>query len=1077
MTSTHPDPELVVACRCVDSRSLPLVGLTIEAYDQDPRSPDDKLGTTQLTDPNGNAVFRFHRSDFTEHPGERNPDVYFKIALAGNPYSYVLPGERNDRGVLRNFTPRPNPVIIQVPDLRGYIVRGAILAKWLSLGAHTGLLGRPASDETQTPGGGGFFNHFDGGSIYWTERWGAFEVHGLIRQKWADLSWEQGFLGFPVTDELDIPDGSGGRYNVFEHGIVTWHPGQTEAVAEAHHYERIYAQVRAQIIGRFFAIGHEGRRNHLVVRNRLQASRLEDVDRWNIVESYGENPLMDGALLHTALAIELDAGNAESARVLSAAQQTLDSLFSWNENGANSEARLPTRWDAGLPIYNENEPDVRGDQFLDVGDGVYANSLPASHWYHHPRRDPELLTRWLGPTEAQAYSDRQYRYWTRYRRWELSMDELTGLVASCWIISKLAGNDQDISNTARRQATWLGNYLADNGYLLVRPMGGLTWRGATGLLPVLEHPFSRALQFAAGGTAFGSRTNFRGAMERAGYWPLLEGPIAASQVIGWISLPVALSLLGPVISTALGAVPPLTLDLTSLVSRLGILPSTIFSALAVMQNASIFDIKEQDETPAALLFRDVLDKALAYSTLTTGQAAFATYDKWSVNFHSWIGLTGIDDADTTVRDTFAEWFQIRQAHPELEPEGIGSRTLFAHGIAALAFNDDASDARLVAMLERVIVELFRDSYFAPQLPIVIDGGGNLNEVCGHSSETSSHSPLDLLAGLALAFWHAKRRIQDGNPVTTSRFPAPLAANRFGFWPKITDAAGLELFGLPLVPRRPVPIPIHAWGPATQTICDIRIPIGAASPGDVPTGITLYPGCEIQIDASGQIWGGGLLDPSNGPEGLTRLVADKNWPLHVGLDPAAKAFCLLGRLNGYFRIGNGMVRSPWNYHEPRKLFLRINDDRPGDGNGQFEVRIRVWAPENRPASDVFQPVNFLRDGDVLRTSDAADLIEVTVEEGAVPNDRVEFVLQTPATVTWRKEIVIRENATDPGVTIATHDEIHVAANGLYLYQLASATLTFRKDKGFFGGGVQNVATLNGLNEINPGARLTFKWVHD
>lgn len=120
---------------------------------------------------------------------------------------------------------------------------------------------------------------------------------------------------------------------------------------------------------------------------------------------------------------------------------------------------------------------------------------------------------------------------------------------------------------------------------------------------------------------------------------------------------------------------------------------------------------------------------------------------------------------------------------------------------------------------------------------------------------------------------------------------------------------------------------------------------------------------------------------------------------------------------------------------------------------------------------------LRDGDVLRTSDAADLIEVTVEQGAVPNDRVEFVLQTPATVTWRKEIVIRENAADPGVTIATHDEIHVAANGLYLYQLASATLTFRKDKGFFGGGVQNVATLNGLNEINPGARLTFKWVHD
>jgi uncharacterized protein with LGFP repeats len=85
-------------------------------------------------------------------------------------------------------------------------VHGAIRAKYLALGAEASVLGYPTTDETGTPDGIGRFNHFEGGSIYWTANTGAWEVHGLIRGFWAANGWERNpNLGYPISDEL-IPD-------------------------------------------------------------------------------------------------------------------------------------------------------------------------------------------------------------------------------------------------------------------------------------------------------------------------------------------------------------------------------------------------------------------------------------------------------------------------------------------------------------------------------------------------------------------------------------------------------------------------------------------------------------------------------------------------------------------------------------------------------------------------------------------------------------------------------------------------------------------------------------------------------
>ena len=85
-------------------------------------------------------------------------------------------------------------------------VHGAILEKYLALGADSSFCGYPTTDESGTPDGIGRFNHFQAGSIYWTAATGAHEVHGLLREYWSAHGWERNpALGYPTSDEL-IPD-------------------------------------------------------------------------------------------------------------------------------------------------------------------------------------------------------------------------------------------------------------------------------------------------------------------------------------------------------------------------------------------------------------------------------------------------------------------------------------------------------------------------------------------------------------------------------------------------------------------------------------------------------------------------------------------------------------------------------------------------------------------------------------------------------------------------------------------------------------------------------------------------------
>jgi uncharacterized protein with LGFP repeats len=142
----------------------------------------------------------------------------------GNPHSdspqpRQTPAPRND-GYWQRFE---RGWIYWTSKAGAHLVNGAIFSKWGGLGWEQGFLGFPTTDETSTPDGIGRYNHFENGSIYWTPSTGAYEIHGAIRERWAQLGWERSPLGYPITDETPTRDNAG-RYNNFQHGSIQWTP-------------------------------------------------------------------------------------------------------------------------------------------------------------------------------------------------------------------------------------------------------------------------------------------------------------------------------------------------------------------------------------------------------------------------------------------------------------------------------------------------------------------------------------------------------------------------------------------------------------------------------------------------------------------------------------------------------------------------------------------------------------------------------------------------------------------------------------------------------------------------------------
>ncbi|WP_338891372.1 hypothetical protein [Rhodococcus sovatensis] len=97
-------------------------------------------------------------------------------------------------------------------------VCGAIRDKYNSLGAQNSFLLWPTSDELVNPDGFGRRNTFVNGPIYWSAATGAHPVVNSFLNRWGIHGYEAGWLHYPTTDEIVLPDG--GRRQEFQDGVI-----------------------------------------------------------------------------------------------------------------------------------------------------------------------------------------------------------------------------------------------------------------------------------------------------------------------------------------------------------------------------------------------------------------------------------------------------------------------------------------------------------------------------------------------------------------------------------------------------------------------------------------------------------------------------------------------------------------------------------------------------------------------------------------------------------------------------------------------------------------------------------------
>ncbi|MEV0247746.1 hypothetical protein AB0H76_14225 [Nocardia sp. NPDC050712] len=142
--------------------------------------------------------------------------------LAGGPGVLGEPtAPEADAAAGGKFQTFANNASIYWTDATGaHTVAGPIRNKWSALGWESGALRYPVTSEAQTPTGSGRFVQFQNGSIYYSVGTDAHQIGGFIRDKWGQLGWENGLLGFPLTDEA--AGAKGGRYNLFPGGAIYW---------------------------------------------------------------------------------------------------------------------------------------------------------------------------------------------------------------------------------------------------------------------------------------------------------------------------------------------------------------------------------------------------------------------------------------------------------------------------------------------------------------------------------------------------------------------------------------------------------------------------------------------------------------------------------------------------------------------------------------------------------------------------------------------------------------------------------------------------------------------------------------
>jgi hypothetical protein len=181
-------------------------------------------GTGDACSAYGNRNFWFMFSgwfgDPIQNPGQAAISKRYSNLTAaekdslGNPIGNLRCSLKSD-GCYQRYE---NGAILWSPSTGAWESKGSIRNRWAQLGYENGVLGYPTSGEIRLGNTGGWYQRYENGYIIGKSSTGYWESKGSIRNRWAQLGYESGSLGYPIGPEIAIP--TGGWQQEYERGAI-----------------------------------------------------------------------------------------------------------------------------------------------------------------------------------------------------------------------------------------------------------------------------------------------------------------------------------------------------------------------------------------------------------------------------------------------------------------------------------------------------------------------------------------------------------------------------------------------------------------------------------------------------------------------------------------------------------------------------------------------------------------------------------------------------------------------------------------------------------------------------------------
>jgi hypothetical protein len=167
---------------------------------------------------------------------------------------------------------------------------------------------------------------------------------------------------------------------------------------------------------------------------------------------------------------------------------------------------------------------------------------------------------------------------------------------------------------------------------------------------------------------------------------------------------------------------------------------------------------------------------------------------------------------------------------------------------------------------------------------------------------------------------------------------------------------------------------HAQQGLVVASASFTIPEGQSTWLD--TGIDVIAGDRVVLTGGGSIWAGVWFTAWNDADGWADSANDSKYPVTTRDDPRARAFGLVGSFGLWekFQIGKGVTKIASG---SRRLYLRTNDDSPGNGRGAFTCHVLV---ERGPAPPLKVGLYFI-DGSTLDGRTGAESIIYKMHKAA------------------------------------------------------------------------------------------------